>query len=454
MKNLKVLVVGSGGREHAIAWELAHSQLVKQVYCAPGNPGTAVIAQNLDIKANDIEGLKVFAKSQGVDLTVVGPEEPLALGIVDEFEKEGLKIFGPSKAAAQMESSKYFAKQIFEENNIPTAPYHDFDNVDDAHKFAELTIKGGAPCVVKLDGLAAGRGVWVCSDENKLKGAFDDIKSGKFGSAANKILVEQRLYGHEVTFIVMVDKKGNIVPLATSQDHKQLYQGDVGPNTGGMGAFSPVDWINTATHNQIMGEIVIPTVMALQKRGTPFVGFLYFGLMFEFGKHPHVLETNVRLGDPEAQAILMRLKIDLARLILDALEGNLNAKSIEWDAKKSVCVVAVSKGYPDSYKTGHVVYGIHEAHELGARVYHAGTGLNNYGQLVNTGGRVLSVAALGDSFEEAQLRAYEGIGQISFQDMYFRKDIGDGAIPLTGCGCAGTCGDACACREGGEKHEK
>jgi len=420
---MKVLVVGQGGREHALLWKLKQSPLVDEIFCAPGNAGTAVDGINVDIADSDIDGLVEFARDQQIGLTVVGPEAPLCAGLVDALEAAGLKVFGPCKAAARLEASKLFTKRVLRRANVPTADFQLFDRAEAAIE-ALNAIEDG-PCVVKADGLCAGKGAIVC--ENRLE-AIDAVQrilvDREFGAAGDQLIIEECLVGQEASILAIVD--GNtIIPLEASQDHKRALDGDQGPNTGGMGAYSPTPLITEELMNTIIETVLIPTVHALNSDNTPFRGVLYAGLMLtESG--PKVLEYNVRFGDPETQPVLMRLKSDLAEILLATAERRLDQlQPLEWDERPAVCVVMASESYPGSYSTGHVITGIDAADaQESVKVFHAGTQLID-GQPSTSGGRVLGITALGDNIYDAKRRAYEAIRKIRWQGAWCRKDISD-----------------------------
>lgn len=422
---MKILVVGSGGREHALAWKLKQSPKADIVYVAPGNAGTAMESsvENVDISATDIEGLLDFAKTEGIDLTVVGPEAPLVLGITDLFEREGLRCFGPSKDAAQLEGSKAFTKDFLARHEIPTAAYESFTDMDAALKYLD---KVGAPIVIKADGLAAGKGVVVAMTEAEAQEAVHDmLGNNAFGDASSKIVIEEFLAGEELSFIVMGD--GNtILPMATSQDHKARDNGDKGPNTGGMGAISPASNINTVLHNRIMDEVIKPTLKGLEKDGITYVGFLYAGLMIDKDGNPKVLEFNCRFGDPETQPIMYRLNTDLVDLCNAALDEKLHLTSADWNPQTAVGVVMASGGYPLEYKKGYTIDGLLK-HKRDTKVFHSGTKRDG-NDIQTNGGRVLCVVATGDSAREAQTKAYERVKTIEWQDVYYRDDIAYRAV--------------------------
>jgi len=420
---MKVLIVGSGGREHALAWKVAQSEKVEKVYGAPGNPGIAQIGECVDIKPTEIEKLADFAEREGIDLTIVGPEAPLVAGITDEFERRGLKVFGPSKAAAQLEGSKAFAKEMMRKYGVPTA---DFQVFDDPEKAKEYIRKVGAPIVVKADGLAAGKGVVVAQTVEEAIEAVDRIMVEKvFGEAGNRVVVEECLKGEEASYLVITDGE-RFVPLATAQDHKAVFDGDRGPNTGGMGAYSPAPVLSEEMEREVQEKVIKPILRGMAQEGMPFKGILYAGLMIT-EEGPKVLEFNVRFGDPEAQAILRRLEDDLVEVALSAVEGRL-VEELHWRPETSICVVLASKGYPGKYEKGKVITGIEEAEKVPTVVvFHAGTAVKD-GKLVTNGGRVLNVTALGKDIVEARERAYEAVKRIHFDGMHYRTDIGLKAV--------------------------
>lgn len=423
---MKVLVIGSGGREHALAWKLSHSPKQPQVFVAPGNPGTANEPgiSNVDIKVEDIEGLVAYAKDNAIDLTVVGPEVPLVMGVVDAFKAAGLKCFGPSQAAAELEASKSFTKDFLARHQIPTAAYQVFTDVEQAKDYIH---EQGAPIVVKADGLAAGKGVIVAQTEAEAIAAVEDMLSGnKFGDAGHRVVIEEFMTGEEASFIVMVDGE-HILPLATSQDHKARDNGDKGPNTGGMGAYSPAPVVTDAVYQRIMDEVIEPTVKGMAADGRPYVGFLYAGLMIDESGAPRVVEYNCRFGDPETQPILMRLRSDLVELCEAALNGRLNEVEAHWDPRASIGVVMAAGGYPDTYRRGDVISGIDKAESKGSKVFHAGTASHG-DEVVTAGGRVLCVTALGDTVAAAQSAAYDALKEISWNDAYYRTDIAYRAV--------------------------
>jgi phosphoribosylamine--glycine ligase len=423
---MKVLIIGSGGREHALAWRAALSDQVDTVYVAPGNAGTALEqnVQNVAVSSDDIDGLLDFAVSQAIDLTIVGPEAPLVAGVVDRFSAAGLACFGPTAAAAQLEGSKAFAKDFMARHGIPTAAYGNFTDIDDAISFIQ---EHGAPIVVKADGLAAGKGVIIAQTIEEAETAVRDMLAGNaFGEAGHRVVVEEFLTGEEASFIVMADGE-HILPLATSQDHKARDEGDLGPNTGGMGAYSPAPVITDELHQTAMETVIRPTIRGMAEQGMPFTGFLYAGLMVSPEGETKVLEFNVRFGDPETQPILMRLQSDLAELCLAAVNGRLNQLEAQWDPRPALGVVMAAGGYPDSYSKGHVISGLDTAEANGARVFHAGTGLNG-DQVVTSGGRVLCVCAMADKVSDAAAAAYAGCDKIHWDGAFYRRDIGYRAI--------------------------
>ena len=420
---MKLLVIGSGGREHALAWKLASSPRVQKVFVAPGNGGTAREAGVENVAITDLAALADFAAREQIQLTVVGPEAPLAAGVVDLFRERGLRIFGPTKAAAQLESSKAFAKSFLVRHGIPTAGYESFTDARAAHAYVDAR---GAPIVVKADGLAAGKGVVVATTAAEAHAAIDRILVDRtMGEAGTKLVIEEFLDGEEASFIVLVDGERSL-SLATSQDHKRLGDGDEGPNTGGMGAYSPAPVVTPALHARIVREIVTPTVRGMAKDGIPYSGFLYAGVMIDRAGNPKVLEFNCRLGDPETQPILMRLKSDLLPLLEHALDGKLDRIEAEWDRRAALGVVLAAANYPETPRKGDAITGIPPAAE-DCHVFHAGTELAD-GKLVTSGGRVLCVTALGDSVKMAQKRAYEAVAAIRFDGMQYRRDIGYRAI--------------------------
>jgi phosphoribosylamine---glycine ligase len=424
---MKILVIGGGGREHALAWKLAQSQRVQRVYVAPGNGGTAADKRLVNVNITEPEALAAFALAEKIALTVVGPEGPLSQGVVDVFRARGLRIFGPTKAAAQLESSKAFSKDFMKRHGIPTAAYETFTDIAAAHAFVD---KVGSPIVVKADGLAAGKGVVVAATLPEAHAAVDWMLKPEGGLAVQhndvpRVVIEEFLAGEEASFIVMVDGK-NVLALASSQDHKRLGDGDTGPNTGGMGAYSPAPVVTPNVHAKVMHEIILPTVEGMAKDGIPFTGFLYAGLMIDAQGHPKTLEFNTRMGDPETQPIMMRLKSDLAEVLLHATDGTLDQVELQWDRRVALGVVMAAAGYPDAPRKGDPITGL-PADTDEAVVFHAGTALNGDVPMV-TGGRVLCVTALGDSTRAAQQRAYETLRHVHFDGEQHRTDIGHRAI--------------------------
>ncbi|MCE9779323.1 phosphoribosylamine--glycine ligase [Shewanella algae] len=426
---MQVLVIGGGGREHALAWKAAQSPAVETVFVAPGNAGTALEPklENLAIEATDIPALLAFAKQQQIALTIVGPEAPLVLGVVDAFRAEGLNIFGPTEAAAQLEGSKAFTKDFLARHRIPTADYQNFTEIAPAKAYvAELAGRTGFPVVIKADGLAAGKGVIIAQDQTEADAAIDDMLAGnKFGEAGSRVVVEEFLRGEEASFIVMVDGN-NILPMATSQDHKARDNADNGPNTGGMGAYSPAPVVTQTVHDWVMANVIRPTVDGMAAEGNVYTGFLYAGLMVAADGSAKVLEYNCRFGDPETQPIMMRLKSDLVELCLAACRGELDKVSAEYDQRAAVGVVMAAGGYPDDYRKGDVIEGLSLGNNE-AKVFHAGTKMVD-GHVVTNGGRVLCATALGNTVTEAQQAAYALVDEVHWDDVYFRTDIGYRAI--------------------------
>ena len=420
---MKLMVIGSGGREHAIAWKLAHSPRVQKVFVAPGNGGTARENGLENVALSEVAELVAFARKESVYLTVVGPEAALAAGVVDAFREAGLRIFGPTRAAAQLESSKDFAKSFMVRHNIPTALHRTFQSADLARAFVA---KRGAPIVIKADGLAAGKGVVVAASVEEAHAAIERMMTQKgLGEAGARVVVEEFLQGEEASFIVMSDGT-SVLPLATSQDHKRLRDGDEGPNTGGMGAYSPAPVVTPKIHARVMREIIQPAIQGMAQEGVPYTGFLYAGLMIDRAGNPKALEFNCRLGDPETQPILLRLKSDLLELVERALAGKLSRVEADWDRRAALGVVLAAHGYPDEPRKGDPITGL-PAPADDCRVFHAGTRLEGK-QLVTSGGRVLCVTALGDSVKMARTRAYEAVDRIRFDGMQYRKDLGHRAI--------------------------
>jgi len=421
---MKVLVIGSGGREHTLAWKLADSPHVDDLYVAPGNAGTDDVATNVPIKDTDVQGLLAFARDRKIDLTVVGPEAPLVLGIVDAFEKAGLKIFGPSAAAARLEGDKAFSKELMQKYSIPTADSRTFSDYQTARQFIAAR---DVPLVVKATGLAAGKGVIVCEDSPQAIRAAEKIMVDRiFGDAGRQVVVEERLYGQEASILAFVDGQ-SIYAMEAAQDHKPVGDGDTGPNTGGMGAYSPTPIITDALMQMVEEQVLVPVVHAMNHVGTPYKGVLYAGLMLTAGG-PKVIEFNCRFGDPEAQCVLTRLKTDLFEVMLATAEGKLDTITLEWDKRPSVCVVLASGGYPGKYETGKEITGLADAGgEPDTWVFHAGTKAEGK-KVLTAGGRVLGVTALGDTIADAQKHAYKAVEKIHFDGMYYRKDIASKAI--------------------------
>ncbi len=423
---MKVLVIGGGGREHALAWKAAHSSRVEQVFVAPGNAGTELETRltNVAIAADDIDGLCQFAEQEQIDLTIVGPEAPLVIGVVDQFQQRGLKIFGPSQQAAQLEGSKTFTKDFLARHNIPTAAYQSFTEIEPAVAYIE---EMGAPIVVKADGLAAGKGVILAATEQQAISAVNDMLAGNaFGDAGHRVVIEEFLQGEEASFICMVDGE-HILPMATSQDHKARDNGDQGPNTGGMGAYSPAPVVTDTIFQRVMDEVIRPTVDGMAAEGYPYTGFLYAGLMIDPDGTPKVLEYNCRFGDPETQPIMMRLDSDLVEHCLAALDQQLDSQQTQWNQQVSLGVVLAANGYPDTYAKGEVIADI-PAETESSKVFHAGTAFNDHQQLVSNGGRVLCVVALGQDVKQAQQNAYAQVSKIDWPGSYYRTDIGFKAI--------------------------
>ena len=422
---MNVLIIGNGGREHALAWKVAQSPRVQQVYVAPGNAGTALEQKvsNVDIAADDISGLVKFATNNKIDLTIVGPEGPLVLGVTDAFQQAGLRCFGPSKLAARLEGSKAFTKDFLKANNIPTAAYATFTaaTLDEAWIRAQR-----APLVVKADGLAAGKGVIICETQEEAIQTVKAMFAGQFGQAGSTVVIEEFLEGEEASFIAMVDGV-HILPMATSQDHKRLLDADQGPNTGGMGAYSPAPVVTPAVHERIMREVMEPTVRGLIAAGTPYVGFLYAGLMISSDGAPKVIEFNCRFGDPEAQPVMSRLKSDLTQLCDAALDGTLNQVTADWSPQAALGVVMAAEQYPETPRKGDVIHGLEAAAALPGKVFHAGTQLD-HDNVVTHGGRVLCAVGLGDTVKAAQTQAYALTKAIQWQGVQYRHDIGYRAI--------------------------
>lgn len=421
---MKVLVIGGGGREHALAWRLASSPRVQFVYVAPGNGGTAADRRLRNVAITDLDRLADFAVREGIGLTVVGPEAPLAAGAVDLFRARGLRVFGPTRAAAQLESSKDFAKAFMQRHGIPTAQYRTFAQVAPARAYVDAR---GAPIVVKADGLAAGKGVVVATTVAEAKAAIDAMLiDNRLGDSGARVVIEDFLDGEEASFIVMCDGR-NALALATSQDHKRLLDGDAGPNTGGMGAYSPAPVVTPQLHARVMREIIAPTLAGMAAEGMPYTGFLYAGLMIDSAGNPKTLEFNCRLGDPETQPIMLRMKSDFVPLVEAAIDGRLDTVEVEWDRRTALGVVLAAAGYPDEPRKGDAIEAL-PADTDDCVVFHAGTALAD-GRLITSGGRVLCVTALGDTVREAQRRAYDAVAQVQFDGALYRRDIGHRALP-------------------------
>jgi phosphoribosylamine--glycine ligase len=431
---MNILIVGSGGREHALAWKVAQSPRVDRVFVAPGNAGTHEDAENVDIDATDIPGLVKFAKQNEVAFTIAGPEVPLCEGIADAFKAEGLHVFGPSREAAALEGSKVFCKKVMRNADVPTADFQEFRDAEGAERFINeryFETPDDVPLVVKADGLAAGKGAIVCSTRDEALEAIDIIARQKqFGSAGDKLIIEDRLEGFEASILAITDGK-TILTLPPAEDHKRALDGDLGPNTGGMGAYCPTPTIDDETLRWVESNVLVPTVHAMKRQRTPFLGILYAGLMIT-PQGPKVLEYNVRFGDPECQPLLFRLKTDLVDIIEATCERRLSSIGpLEWDDRPSVCVVMASGGYPGKYETGKVIRGLDEAAKIpDVKVFHAGTKLDEQGNVVTTGGRVLGVTAMGDSVASAKLQAYRAVKCIRWEDAWCRKDIADKAMTL------------------------
>ena len=424
---MNILIIGNGGREHALGWKAAQSPLAGKIYVAPGNAGTALESglENVDIAATDIAGLLAFAQSHDIGLTIVGPEAPLVIGVVDAFRTAGLTIFGPTQAAAQLEGSKAFTKDFLARHNIPTAFYQNFTEVEPALAYVR---KIGAPIVIKADGLAAGKGVIVAMTLEEAETAVHDMLAGNaFGDAGHRIVVEEFLDGEEASFIVMVDGE-NVLPMATSQDHKRVGDGDTGPNTGGMGAYSPAPVVTDEVHQRVMESVIWPTVRGMAAEGNVYTGFLYAGLMISADGQPKVIEFNSRFGDPETQPIMLRMRSDLVELCLAGAQGKLNEKTSDWDERPSLGVVLAAGGYPADYRQGDVIHGLPQQEVADGKVFHAGTKLNGNNEVVTNGGRVLCVTALGNTVAQAQQNAYRLAENIQWEGAFCRKDIGYRAI--------------------------
>ncbi|SPD74967.1 phosphoribosylglycinamide synthetase phosphoribosylamine-glycine ligase [uncultured Desulfobacterium sp.] len=423
---MKVLVIGGGGREHALAWKAARSDLVEMVFVAPGNAGTAheQKVENISIDSSDINRLFAFSKDKGIELAIVGPEAPLVEGITDVFNRGGVHCFGPTAGAARLEGSKVFCKDFLARHRIPSATYETFTETAPAKAYIR---EHGAPIVVKADGLAAGKGVIVARTEDEAVAAVEAMLSkNAFGEAGRRVVIEECLIGEEASFIVMADGK-NILPLATSQDHKARDNGDLGPNTGGMGAYSPAPVITPIVYDRIIKEVIEPTLRCMAEDGYPYTGFLYAGLMISADGTPKVLEYNCRFGDPETQPILLRLKSDLIEMCMAALEGRLDRIESQWDKRAALGVVMAAGGYPEAYRKGDVISGLPQEETEGTKVFHAGTRMEN-GRVVTSGGRVLCVTAMGDTVAQAQTRAYELVNKITWDNVCYRTDIGYRAV--------------------------
>ncbi len=423
---MNILIVGGGGREHALAWKAAQSPKADRVFVAPGNAGTALEPKltNVPIEAEDLPALVDFARRQAIGLTIIGPEAPLVAGVVDAFMEAGLRCFGPSASAARLEGSKVFSKDFLARQGIPTAAYDSFTDVQDALDYIKRV---GLPIVIKADGLAAGKGVIIAEDMAAAQTTIEDMLSGnRFGEAGHRVLIEEFLQGEEASFIVMADGR-NILPMASSQDHKPRDNGDRGPNTGGMGAYSPAPVITPELHERVMDEVIRPTVAGMAQEGQPYTGFLYAGLMIDAQGNPRVLEYNCRFGDPETQPIMLRLRSDLVALCDAALDGALDRCQADWDPRWSLGVVMAAGGYPEAYAKGDVIHGLPKVESDTGKVFHAGT-LEKDGEILTNGGRVLCATALGDRVSEARRRAYELVNRIHWKNAYFRTDIGYRAI--------------------------
>ncbi|NNN99357.1 phosphoribosylamine--glycine ligase [Vibrio sp. B1-2] len=423
---MNILIIGAGGREHALGWKVAQNPNVKTVFVAPGNAGTALEPklENVNIAVADIAGLVAFAQEKRIELTIVGPETPLVLGVVDAFRKADLPIFGPTQAAAQLEGSKAFTKDFLARHHIPTGAYANFTEIEPALAYVR---QQGAPIVVKADGLAAGKGVIVAMTLQEAEDAIQDMLAGNaFGHAGSRVVIEEFLDGEEASFIVMVDGV-NVLPMATSQDHKRVGDKDTGPNTGGMGAYSPAPVVTPEIHERVMQEVIYPTVRGMAAEGNPYTGFLYAGLMIDAQGTPKVIEYNCRFGDPETQPIMMRMQSDLVELCFAALEGKLDQVESKWDPRASIGIVLAAGGYPADYAKGDVISGLPTQEVAGEKIFHAGTS-NQAGEVVTNGGRVLCATALGNTVSQAQQRAYQLAKQVNWDGMFYRSDIGYRAI--------------------------
>ncbi|GAB4431876.1 MAG: phosphoribosylamine--glycine ligase [bacterium] len=423
---MKVLVVGGGGREHALCWKIKQSILVEELYCAPGNGGTATIAQNVPIKAEDIDAIVKFVRDNAIDFVVIGPEAPLNLGLVDKLQEIGVKAFGPTKSAAMLEGSKSFAKKFMRKYGIPTADFEIF-SANEYERAKKYILTRGVPVVVKADGLAAGKGVYVCKTIDEALLALDEIMLKKaFGEAGNEVVIEECLEGEEASFLVFSDGK-TVLPMDSSQDHKRAFDNDEGPNTGGMGAYSPAPVVTQELFEKALNKVIYPVIDGMAKEGTPFQGVLYAGLMIKEGE-PYVLEFNTRFGDPEAQPLLMRIKNDIVPVLLGCVDGNLHNEYLLWDQRPAVCIVIASGGYPASYEKGFEIKGLDSLkEEENVVVFHAGTKLVD-GKVITDGGRVLGVTAVGEDIVDAIKTGYKAIEKINFDKMHYRKDIGKRAI--------------------------
>uniref|UniRef100_UPI00404762DF phosphoribosylamine--glycine ligase n=1 Tax=Vibrio anguillarum TaxID=55601 RepID=UPI00404762DF len=423
---MNILIIGAGGREHALGWKVAQNPNVKTVFVAPGNAGTALEPklENVNIAVEDIAGLVAFAQEKRIELTIVGPETPLVLGVVDAFRKADLPIFGPTQAAAQLEGSKAFTKDFLARHHIPTGAYANFTEIEPALAYVR---QQGAPIVVKADGLAAGKGVIVAMTQQEAEDAIQDMLAGNaFGHAGSRVVIEEFLDGEEASFIVMVDGV-NVLPMATSQDHKRVGDKDTGPNTGGMGAYSPAPVVTPEIHERVMQEVIYPTVRGMAAEGNPYTGFLYAGLMIDAQGTPKVIEYNCRFGDPETQPIMMRMQSDLVELCFAALEGKLDQVESKWDPRASIGIVLAAGGYPADYAKGDVISGLPTQEVAGEKIFHAGTS-DQAGEVVTNGGRVLCATALGNTVSQAQQRAYQLAKQVNWDGMFYRSDIGYRAI--------------------------
>ncbi len=421
---LKVLVIGSGGREHAIAWKLRKSRWVNRVICTPGNAGTGRIAENIPVKDGDLKGIVELARTKEIDLVVVGPEAPLAQGLVDLLDREGIGVFGPTKEASRLESSKVFSKRFMVKNKIPTAKAETFDDLKEARRYIR---EMGGPTVIKVDGLAAGKGAFPCETETEAYKALDRISSGEFGASAGKVLVEEYLRGEEASILAFCDGR-TVVPMESAQDHKRAYDNDQGPNTGGMGAYSPAPVVTDEVSSRVFDEVLLPTLKGMSKMGTPYKGLLYAGIMIT-EQGPKVIEYNCRFGDPEAQAVIPRLATDFIKPLKACCDGELDHITLRWSRSSSVCVVMASQGYPGKYAKGHIISGTDRAEKMdNVAVFHSGTTLNEKGDLVTSGGRVLGVTGMAPTVPEAIRLTYQAVRKIDFNGAFYRKDIGQRAL--------------------------